>query len=63
MSKINKSTGYYEIYRDTRDYWRWRFKANNHEIIASGESYHNKSDCLNAVGLMKGSYDAPVYER
>jgi uncharacterized protein YegP (UPF0339 family) len=56
------STGYYEIYQD-RYQWRWRFKANNHEIIASGESYYNKSDCLNAVALMKGSYSAPVYER
>jgi uncharacterized protein YegP (UPF0339 family) len=53
------STGYYEVYY--RDYqWRWRFKANNHEIIASGESYYNKSDCLHAVALMKGSYNAPV---
>jgi uncharacterized protein len=56
------STGYYEVYY--KDYqWRWRFKANNHEIIASGESYYNKSDCLAAVGLVKGSYNAPVYER
>jgi uncharacterized protein len=55
------STGYYEIYQ--RDYqWRWRYKSNNHEIIASGESYYNKADCLNAIGLMKGSYDAPVRE-
>ena len=56
-----QSTGYYEIYsRDGQ--WRWRFKANNHEIIASGESYYNKADCLKAIGLMKGSYDAPVRE-
>lgn len=56
------STGYYEIYQQSV-YWRWRFKSNNHETIASGEAYYNKSDCLHAVGLMKGSYNAPVYER
>ncbi|MFD1986978.1 YegP family protein [Mesorhizobium newzealandense] len=56
------STGYYEIYQSGYQ-WRWRFKSNNHEVIASGESYWNKADCLNAIGLMKGSKDAPVYER
>ena len=54
------STGYYEVYQSGSQ-WRWRFKANNHEIIASGEYYWNKSDCLRAIGLMKGSGDAPVY--
>ncbi|OHV62615.1 hypothetical protein LCM4577_14010 [Mesorhizobium sp. LCM 4577] len=56
------STGYYEIYKSGYE-WRWRFKSNNHEIIASGESYWNKADCLNAIALVKGSKDAPVYER
>lgn len=55
------STGYYEVYKSGA-YWRWRFKANNHEIIASGESYYNKSDCLHAVELMKGSWNASVYD-
>jgi uncharacterized protein YegP (UPF0339 family) len=54
------TTGYYEVYQ-SGGLWRWRFKANNHEIIASGESYYNKADCLNAVALMKGSYNAPIY--
>jgi uncharacterized protein YegP (UPF0339 family) len=55
------STGYYEVYSSNYQ-WRWRFKANNHEIIANGESYYNKSDCLHAIALMKGSGPAPVYE-
>lgn len=32
--------------------WRWRLKAGNGEIIASGESYHNRQDCVNAVNLV-----------
>jgi uncharacterized protein YegP (UPF0339 family) len=55
------STGYYEIYKSSSQ-WRWRFKANNHEIIAHGESYYNKDDCLNAIRLLKGSSNAPVYD-
>ncbi len=54
--------GYYEVYQ-SNGFWRWRYKSNNHEIIASGESYYNKQDCLHAVALMKGSYNDPVYER
>lgn len=33
--------------------WRWRLKAANGEIIASGEGYRNRSDCIHAIGLVK----------
>lgn len=32
--------------------WRWRLRAGNGEIIASGESYHNRQDCVSAVNLV-----------
>lgn len=35
--------------------WRWRLKAVNGEIIASGEGYHNKADCRHAVDLIKAT--------
>jgi uncharacterized protein len=54
---------YFIIYIDTNRQWRWRLKAANHEIIATGESYYNKADCLRAINLVKGSSNAPVYER
>lgn len=54
---------YYQIYRDSANFWRWRLKAANHEVIAvSSESYYNKSDCQHAIGLVKSSWDAPVYD-
>ncbi|MBY0559710.1 DUF1508 domain-containing protein [Hyphomicrobium sp.] len=53
----------YYVYKDTGGYWRWRLVANNNKIIAnSGEGYWNKSDCIHAIDLVKGSYSAPVYE-
>lgn len=53
----------YYIYKDASGYWRWRLRAANNRIIAdSGESYVNKSDCLHAINLVKGSSVAPVYE-
>lgn len=54
---------YYTIYKDGSGKWRWRFIAANHEIVASGESYYNKADCLHAISLLKGSSAAPVYEQ
>lgn len=53
----------YYVYKDTAGYWRWRLVAANNRIIAtSGESYHNKADCVSAISLVKGSASAPVYE-
>ena len=53
----------YIVYKDAAGFWRWRLLAANNRIIAnSGESYHNKQDCLHAIDLVKGSYAAPVYE-
>lgn len=53
----------YYVYRDAANFWRWRLRAGNNRIIAdSGESYHNKSDCLAAIELVKGSKNAPVYD-
>ncbi|HEY8328675.1 MAG TPA: DUF1508 domain-containing protein, partial [Rhodanobacter sp.] len=43
---------YYEVYQSGLQ-WRWRLKAANHQILASGESYVNKQDCIHAVNLLK----------
>ena len=52
----------YYIYRDSVGQWRWRLRAANNEIIAHGESYRNKADCIKAIALVKSSHDAPVHE-
>lgn len=53
------------IYRDAASQWRWTLTAaNNRKIADSGESYHNKQDCLNAIGLvMNTNGQTPIYER
>ena len=44
---------YFEIYQvDTgllTGQWRWRLKGANHKVIAHGESYVNKLDCLQTM--------------
>ncbi|MBW3565474.1 MAG: DUF1508 domain-containing protein [Acidobacteria bacterium] len=51
---------YFEIYTDTQGHYRWRLKAGNHEIVAQGEGYRNRSDCQHAISLVKQSSNAPV---
>lgn len=53
---------YFEIYRDGPQY-RWRLRGANHEIVAHGESYQTKAGCEHVIRLVKGSTNAPVYER
>ena len=36
--------------------YRWRLRAANGEPIASsGESYHNKADCIHAINLVRST--------
>ena len=35
--------------------WYWRLRAANNEIIAQGEGYRNRADCLHAIDLVKGT--------
>jgi uncharacterized protein YegP (UPF0339 family) len=54
----------YSVYKDATGQWRWRLVAANNRIVAdSGESYHNKQDCLSAIELIKNSKNAPVNEK
>lgn len=54
---------YYYVYKDASSQWRWRLYAANNRVIAdSGESYHNKADCLAGIALVKASAAAPVRE-
>ena len=54
---------YFLMYKDTASYWRWTLYASNYKKIAnSGEGYWNKTDCLAAITLVKGSGSVPVKE-
>jgi uncharacterized protein YegP (UPF0339 family) len=44
----------FNIYKDAKGEYRWRFRADNYKIIAdSGEGYKNKSDCEHGIELVK----------
>ena len=52
----------FEIYRDKKSEWRWRLRAGNGKIIATGgESYKNRADCTHMINRIKNyKMDAKV---
>ncbi|NIO38370.1 DUF1508 domain-containing protein [Candidatus Bathyarchaeota archaeon] len=47
------ATPKFEIYKDTAGKFRWRLKAPNSEIIASGESYESRESCRKGIQSVK----------
>lgn len=50
----------FEVYKDQSGSYRFRLKAANGEVIASGEGYSSRAGCLNGVESVKKS--APMAE-
>ncbi|PKL35832.1 MAG: DUF1508 domain-containing protein [Spirochaetae bacterium HGW-Spirochaetae-1] len=43
----------FEIYQDKKGEYRFRLKAGNGEIIATGEGYKQKASCINGIESVK----------
>ena len=55
--------GKFEIYTDKAGKFRFRLKASNGQVIATGEAYSSKSACLNGVeSIKKNAPDAEVVD-
>jgi uncharacterized protein YegP (UPF0339 family) len=53
----------FEIYRHAKDDHRWRLKSGNGKIVASGEGYRRRGDCLRCVEILReGAATAKVVE-
>ena len=51
----------FEIYTDKAGEFRFRLKAKNGEIIATGEGYTSKSGCKNGIeSIRKNAPEAPI---
>ena len=51
----------FEVYTDKAGEFRFRLKAKNGEIIATGEGYASKAGCKNGIeSIRKNAPDAPV---
>ncbi len=53
----------FEIYTDKAGEFRFRLKATNGQVIATGEGYKTHANCVNGVeSVKKNSVDAPIVE-
>ena len=53
--------GKFELYQDKKGGFRFRLKAGNGQIIATGESYTTKKACLNGIeSIRKNAPDAKL---
>jgi uncharacterized protein YegP (UPF0339 family) len=54
--------GTYELYQDKGGDWRFRLKAGNGEVIATGQGYASKSGALNGIDSVRRNADSEVVE-
>ncbi len=53
--------GKFEVYQDKKGEFRFRLKAGNGQVIATGEAYTTKKACLNGVeSIRKNAPDAKL---
>ncbi len=52
----------FEVYVDKAGEFRFRLKARNGEIIATGEGYKVKKSCLNGIESISNNADSEVFE-
>lgn len=59
----NTTAGKFEVYKDKKGEFRWRFVATNGEIIADGgEGYSTKQNALDVIGsFKKNASKATIY--
>lgn len=50
----------FEVYKDAAGKFRFRLKAPNGEVIATGEAYESKDGCKNGIESIKKN--APIAE-
>lgn len=55
--------GTFELYQDKSEKWRFRLKAPNGQVIASGQGYESKRSARNGIAsVQKNAPEATVVE-
>ncbi|HKL11557.1 MAG TPA: YegP family protein [Clostridia bacterium] len=56
-------SGKFEVYKDAKGEYRFRLKASNGQVIATGEGYKTKASCMNGIeSIKKNAPEAKVVE-
>lgn len=55
--------GKFEVHQDKAGKYRFRLKASNGQVIATGEAYESKASCLKGIESVKSNAGAaPITE-
>ncbi len=55
--------GKFEVYEDKGGKFRFRLKAGNGQVIATGQGYASKKSCLDGIdSIRKNAPEAPVVD-
>lgn len=54
--------GTFELYQDKGGDWRFRLKAGNGEVIATGQGYASKAGALSGIDAVRRNADSAVVE-
>lgn len=53
----------FEVYQDKKGAYRFRLKASNGQIIATGQPYKSRESCLHGIkAVKKNAVDAEIVE-
>ncbi|MFV8054645.1 YegP family protein [Mycobacterium sp. 48b] len=56
--------GKFELYKDARGEYRFRLKAGNGEVIATGEGYTSKAGAINGIeSVQRNAPGAPIVDQ
>ena len=54
----------FEIFKDAKEEFRWRLRAGNNEVIATGEGYTTKASCEKGIeSVRKNAPEAEVVDQ
>jgi hypothetical protein len=64
MGDESTMAGKFEVYQDAKGQYRFRLKAGNGQVIATGEAYTTKKACLNGIAsIRKNAPDAALHDQ
>jgi uncharacterized protein YegP (UPF0339 family) len=56
-----KKRAHFQITKDKAGEWRWRLRASNGRIVASGEGYKREAGCIRGIwALLKAAAAADI---
>jgi hypothetical protein len=64
LPEETKPKYFFEVFKDKKKEWRFRFIAPNSQIMATSEGYKNRKDCLDSIdSIQRHAFDSTIVEK